>query len=213
MMIKEWNWNHFSEDFWEEPADELYHILSRWKQNRYLKILDLGCGIGRNSIFFAQHGFRVSACDLSQSGITILKEKIKDSSLQIEPKIGDMLSLPYKSGDFDGVIGFHSIYHTDYKGLKQVIREIHRVLKNDGEVYLTFNSKTNSSYSDSSNEIIDANTIIKTHGIEKGIPHTYLDYEEIIRFLERFRIIKVQHIQDFFSNETSWHYFVLCSKT
>ena len=116
-MIKEWNWNDLDKKYWEEPADELYHILFQWKRNKYNRILDLGCGIGRNSIFFAIHGFEISAYDLSESGITILREKIKDTNWQIEPKIGDMLHLPYKSEHFDGLIGFHSIYHTDYDGL------------------------------------------------------------------------------------------------
>ena len=75
-MTKEWNWNDLDEKYWEEPADELYNILFKWKQYKYRKILDLGCGIGRNSIFFAGHGFQVSAYDLSESGINILRGKI-----------------------------------------------------------------------------------------------------------------------------------------
>ncbi len=211
-MTKEWNWNDLNEKYWEEPADELYHILFKWKQYKYKKILDLGCGIGRNSIFFASHGFQVSAYDLSESGINILREKIKETKLQIEPQVGDMLNLPYKSEIFDGLIGFHSIYHTDYNGMKQVVEEIHRVLKKNAESFLTFNSKANSSFTDPSNKIIDSNTIIKTQGIEKGIAHTFLDYEEIITLLGKFSMIRVQHIQDFFDNLTSWHYFVRCSK-
>ena len=132
--------------------------------------------------------------------------------MQIEPQVGDMLNLPYKSEIFDDLIGFHSIYHTDYNGMKQVVEEIHRVLKKNAESFLTFNSKANSSFTDPSNKIIDSNTIIKTQGIEKGIAHTFLDYEEIITLLGKFKMIRVQHIQDFFDNLTSWHYFVRCSK-
>lgn len=123
-----------------------------------------------------------------------------------------MLNLPYKGEIFDGLMGFHSIYHTDYNGMKQVVEEIHRVLKKNAEAFLTFLSKANSPFTDPSSKIIESKTIIKTEGIEKGIPHTYLDYDEIIRLLGKFKMIRVQHIQEFFNNRTSWHYFVRCSK-
>lgn len=52
-----------------------------------------------------------------------------------------MTSLPYEDGKFDCVVCFHTIYHTDYSGMKNAISEIRRVLSDKGEAYITFNSK------------------------------------------------------------------------
>lgn len=45
-----------------------------------LKLLDIGCGEGRNSIFFARNGYQVTAFDLAKSGV----EKTK----QLAEKVG-----------------------------------------------------------------------------------------------------------------------------
>jgi ubiquinone/menaquinone biosynthesis C-methylase UbiE len=52
-----------------------------------------------------------------------------------------MLTLPYETKYFDCLLAFHSIYHTDYVGLKKIISEMRRVTKKDGQLFVTFNSK------------------------------------------------------------------------
>lgn len=56
----------------------------------------MGAGLGRHSIFFAQQGFNVSAIDISDYGVNHLKEWAKKEDLDIDAKIGDMVSLPYE---------------------------------------------------------------------------------------------------------------------
>ncbi len=57
-----------------------------------------------------------------------------------------MHSLSFENSTFDAVFSFHVIYHTDSKGIKKVISEIERVLKTTGELFVTLNSKNNTSY-------------------------------------------------------------------
>ncbi len=37
--------------------------------DRPLKVLDAGCGEGKDAVFFAKNGYKVSAFDITQSGI------------------------------------------------------------------------------------------------------------------------------------------------
>lgn len=76
---KAWNWNIASAPWWEEPAPEIYPLLQRWQKAGLNKILDLGCGIGRHAILFAENGFKVDACDLSQDGIEKLNKLKKNA--------------------------------------------------------------------------------------------------------------------------------------
>ena len=39
----------------------------------------------------------------------------------INTLVCDMLDLPFNKGQFDCVIAFHSVFHTDYRGLKKII--------------------------------------------------------------------------------------------
>ena len=119
---KAWNWNIAFAPWWEEPATEVYSLLKRWQKQSFKKILDLGCGIGRHAVLFSENGFEVNACDLSKEGIEKLNKLIKAHNLSITTEISDMLSLPYNNKSFDGLVAFHTIYHTDDIGIKKTIQ-------------------------------------------------------------------------------------------
>ena len=213
-MVKSesWNWDGIPESFWSEPAEDVYSLAARWQRDNRKKMLDLGCGMGRHSFFFAERGFSVDAFDLSQSGIAILDRTLQNRALPIRTKVGDMLTLPYGSGDFDCVLALHVIYHSDRAGVERVIAEISRVLAKKGEAYLTFNSLSNPASHDPSNRRIAENTIIKTKGIEAGIPHYFVEEQEIRRLMSGFDIVRFKHVEEIWDNHRSWHYFVLGCK-
>ena len=209
---KSWNWDIVTEDFWTIPSEDVYYYLKKWTKLEFKIFLDLGCGLGRHSLFFAENGFDVHAFDLSESGLEKFIEKTKEEKLNICIKLGDMLSLPYKDNNFDCILAYHSIYHTDTSGIKQVISEIYRVLKNGGEAFLTFNSKNNPSFIKDTNKKIDENTIINTEGNEIDIPHYYADLEDLKYLLKDFKIINIRQIEDIWDENSSWHYFVNIKK-
>lgn len=203
------NWDEIQEQRWNEPSDEVYSFLRFCKSKSLKKFLDLGCGIGRHSILFAEEGFDVTSYDLSESGIKILKNKTNERLLKIKADIGDMLMLPYNDNSFDCILAYHSIYHTDNVGIERVIDEIDRVLCKDGYAYITFNSKSNPSFKSESNQIIDDNTIIKSEGHEKEIPHYFVNETEIRRLLAQFEIIRFKHIEEIKKSSHSFHYHLL----
>ena len=214
IVSKGWDWSQVSEDYWNETSDEFLPVALRWKERGYKTTLDLGCGKGRHSLFLAELGFNVTAVDLSPEGIEQLLTTAKQKNLDknITTMVCDMLSLPFEKNSFDCVLGFHSLYHTDYAGLKAVVSKITGILKESGQLYITFNSKENPSIRDSSNIIVDEYTVIRNKGLETGIPHTYLGYNDIVELLADYQIIKIQQIQDYFDNQTSIHFFVEAEK-
>ncbi|HOJ93267.1 MAG TPA: class I SAM-dependent methyltransferase [Dictyoglomaceae bacterium] len=208
---KGWNWEEIKEDKWNTPAEEVYYLAHRWKSLNKLRFLDLGCGKGRNSIFFAKEGFKVNAFDISESGILILRERAKEENLDIETSIGDMHSLPYKEESFDAILGYHVIYHTNKEGLQKVISEIRRVLAKDGEIFVTFNSKSAPSYKNPNNIVLEDGTVIKEEGIETGIPHYFVDKEEVLEFMKDFEIINMKYVEEIIPGR-GCKYYVLAKK-
>ena len=95
--------------------------------------------------------------------------------------------------------------------MKRIIGEIRRTLKADGTVFMTLCSKDSESFADERFPHIDANTIIKTDGPEKGVPHFFADKEMIEELFADFTLIKVRLIDDCFYDGT-WknqkHYFI-----
>lgn len=208
-----WDWNNINDDLWVTPAPVVYPLFIRWKKENKNKILDLGCGLGRNSLYFYEQGFNVTAVDGSTSAIEKFEAICKQKDYKIDVKLCDMHSLLFENSIFDAVFSFHVIYHTDSKSIKKVISEIDRVLKPGGELFVTLNSKNNTSYLKNLNYKIDENTIIKQDGIEKGLPHYFVNEQEAKSLLSNFEIQKLLYVEDIKNDGSkSCHYYILARK-
>ena len=178
-----------------EPTDISYYLAHKWNVEGHKTVLDIGSGLGRHSIFFAKQGFSVSAMDISEYGADFLKKWAYSEKLDIDVKLGDMLSLDFPDQYFNCVFAYHAISHTDSKGIKKVISEIERVLKCNGEAYLSFISKASNFYLVSDAERVDENTIICNQEPEIGVPHYYADLHDIVRLLQNFNIECIKHTE------------------
>lgn len=209
---KEWDWKQVEDEFWLNPCEESFYYANRWKEKNYNSLLDLGSGLGRHSIYFAKQGFNVSALDLSEYGINHLNEWAKKENLAIKTNVGNILNLPYDDNSFDCIFSYHVISHTDSNGIKTILGEIKRVLKDNGEVFLTLCSKESWSFTKSNYPKIDENTVIKTcEGPENGIPHFYVNLDDILDLFSDFDIIRIRHINDCFfdgQKQNGVHYFI-----
>lgn len=214
---KGWNWNLVKETkdcIWKEPSIESYYLLNRWKKQGKTEFLDLGCGLGRHSIMFAKNSFNVYCFDISKEAIERTKKWAESENLNLRYYVGDMLKLPYENESIDAILCRNVISHTDTEGIKKIIREIKRVLKKEGECYLTLGSKSTWGFSETNWPMIDENTKLKMEeGPEYKIPHFYADYNLVKDLFNNFKIELVKHIQGFYEkNEktySSYHYHVL----
>lgn len=214
-ISKAWEWQKAQNSIWLMPSEESYYIAQHWKEINVQNVLDLGCGLGRHSIYFAKQGFDVSAFDLSVDGVNHLKQWADNENLSIDIKVANMLDLPYKDNTFDAVFAYHVISHTDSAGIKQIIKEITRVLKVNGELFITLCSKETWSFKDAGYPKLDENTIIKTEdGPENGIPHFYVALDDIINILSNYNVNRIRHTDDCYfdgKKQNSKHYFVMAS--
>ena len=128
-----------------------------------------------------------------------------------------MTKLPYSDNSFDCLLAYHTISHTDTEGMNCIIKEISRVLKSNGEFYLTLCSKKAWSFVEAGYPVVDKNTVRKVEdGPENGIPHFFADEEIIKEIFAGFKIYTQKHIQDQIvcgNKYESWHYFILGSKS
>jgi len=68
------------------------------------RILSLGAGEGRNEIWLAERGFRVTALDSSPVGLDKLRRRSEDRGVEIEILLGDALDYEPEPGAFDAAI-------------------------------------------------------------------------------------------------------------
>ncbi len=95
-----------------------------------LKILDIGCGGGLLSEEFAGRGAEVTGVDISEKSLEIAKSHALENKLKINYKSGYAENIPAEDNTFNAVICADCLEHVD--NLEKVIKEISRVLKNDG---------------------------------------------------------------------------------
>ena len=217
---KGWNWKivkENQEEIWKNPSIESYYLLNRWTSQGKKEFLDLGCGLGRHSILFGKNGFNVSCFDISQEAINRTKEWAEKEDLKFNYKVGDMLKLPYEDEEFDCIYCRNVISHTDTEGMKQVIKELYRVMKDGGECYLTLGSKDTWGFKQDVWPLIDENTRLKMEeGPEYKTPHFYVDYNLVQELFKEFIIVNIYQVVDYFENNdvlsNSYHYHVLIHK-
>ena len=67
-------WNNFYHQFNISHPSQ-FCVMTSVEADRTLPIVEFGCGNARDSVYFATHGYKVYACDLSKDAINRNKEK------------------------------------------------------------------------------------------------------------------------------------------
>ena len=180
-IFKGWDWTKNQDDYWLTPCPEIAYLSERWQSKQYSNFLDLGSGLGRHSIYMAKKNFTVTAMDISDYGIDLLQSWANSENVNVSCNVANMLDLPYKDHSFDCILAYNVIYHTDTNGFLKSLKEIERVLKPKGELFITLLSKNTYSYMNIENyKRVDDNTILRDeHETEKNVPHFYVDIDDI----------------------------------
>ena len=132
--------------FGTEPSDPAQKAAELFKKEGRVKILELGGGQGRDTIFFAQNGFQVTVLDYCESGIEAITQKSKGLGISksITAACQDARKpLPFDDATFDACYS-HMLYcmALTTAELEFLSDEIRRVLKPNGlNIYTVRNTK------------------------------------------------------------------------
>jgi 2-polyprenyl-3-methyl-5-hydroxy-6-metoxy-1,4-benzoquinol methylase len=101
---------------------------------RHAAIHEVGCGIGLNALWFAQHGFTsISGSDILPEHLAVLETIAHDSRVHIPSAVADGLSPDaLATGQYDVVLALNWLFLPEHFSLEQWLRSIRRLLRPSG---------------------------------------------------------------------------------
>ena len=103
------------------------------------KVLEIGAGTGRYSLYYADKGYDVTAIEFVENNLNILKSKITNN-MNIKAEQGDIIDLSrFEDNTFDMTLVLGPLYHLfDDKEIDKAIKEAIRVTKKDGIIMIAY---------------------------------------------------------------------------
>lgn len=167
--------NYYDENYQEYFKNTIDADMSEMIEKflSYLKpsarILDAGCGVGRDTKVFLQKGYEVEAFDSSIQMVRLSSEYTGQMTRFLRFEDMDYVD------EFDGIWACASLLHVSRKDLPDVFRRLERGLKKGGILYASF--KLGSDYSENGRDFVS----FKEDEILEYIKnHTELQFRELL---------------------------------
>jgi len=130
------NFSSKPEMFGLTPSLSAQKALKLFQEKKINKIVEIGAGLGRDTVFFAKNSIHTTALDYSQSGIKIINNKIKKDNLSnyALTKLFDVRKkLPFEDDSIEACYS-HMLYCMAFTtdDLQKLNNEIQRILKPGG---------------------------------------------------------------------------------
>ena len=187
------NFSSKPEMFGLEPSVAAKKSLELFKEKNIKNIIELGAGLGRDTIFFAQNSLKVNVLDYSPSAVKTINDKSKKNNFLnfISAKVFDIRKkLPFKNDSMDGCFS-HMLYcmALSMSELENLNKEIHRILKPGGINIYTVRHTEDGDYKNG-NHIGD--DLYENDGF---IVHFFSE-EKVKKLSKGFRILEIEKFEE-----------------
>jgi len=116
------NKTHGNPDFWRSEFEKFNKLLSAGR------VVDIGCGGGRDAILFTDAGYDYIGIDLSEDMLMRARELLPNADLR---KM-DMYSLDFPPHSFNGFWAAASLLHIPKMNVVKVFQQIKNIVKSGG---------------------------------------------------------------------------------
>ncbi len=144
-------WNKFYREknkFLYCPSEDLASFFSVYLKNdlKEKRILDIGCGAGRNLLLAGKLGAEVYGMDSSEDAINESQRFLRNEGLKPTLKLGEVTNIPYPENYFDLSILWGIFHYLSEEDQIKAKKEIEKVSKNNSWVIFTLRSINDSRY-------------------------------------------------------------------
>ena len=193
------------------PQEDMPKLVKLFKERGIKKVLDLGCGSGRHTVYLAKNGFDTYGLDIAPVGLKITKDWLKQEKLSANLKLGSFFKkLPYKDKFFGAIVAVQAISHGRIEDIRRLIKEMERILKVNGLIFIAFTQRgkvkdwsvgsihkerfigdDGVSMFEENRRVLGPLTYVPIEGTEKGLIHYAFDKEAIKKEFKDFKIYRL----------------------
>ena len=175
------------------------------------RVLDLGSGAGKHTLFLAKEGFKVTALDVSETAMGIVTQRLAEAGIRgVKFVIHDMKDLPFPDGAFDAVVCTNVIHHGMAADVKRNLSEVRRVLKSRGRALIVVISTKDFRMGNGTK--LENHTYMFTEGDEEGIIHHFFSRKELESYVKQFRTISLKEETSVTDGKRRAHFYALLEK-
>ena len=203
--MKQWNKAFKKHGFiFTEPQENIDEVVILFQEHGVKRVLDLGCGSGRHTVYLAKKGFDIFGIDIAEEGIELTKNWLKKDHLKANLKVGNIYEkLPYDDNFFDAVISTATLHHEKIENIRKAIGEIERILKPGGLTFITFRKRKFRNFYPNQTiiekygkqrfdyKVIAPRTYVPIEGGKIGLVHYLFNKELIRKEFKNFQILKI----------------------
>ena len=187
------DWHTKKEGVVEPEVEELEEL---FRESNASRILDVGCGAGRHTFYFARSGFEVYGFDEDEAAIKNDRQILHKEELKADLRVWDMTNpWPYRDAFFDAALAVRVIHHTNVSNITKIVHELDRVLKEKGVLFLQVPSYESETF-DSGTIWAEPGTLIARGGPEQGVPHHFFKKDELLGMFPSYATRKIHSDSD-----------------
>lgn len=186
-FVKMWdNWSkrRSSVPVYDLWLDEYKEILESNKDN---EILDLGCGIGADTLYLIERGYNVLSCDFSNEALKSIQDNIPNSKTLY---LDMMKKFPIKDNTYSLIIADLSLHYFDNETTIHIMREIKRILNNNGILLSRVASVNDFNFGAGVGEELERN-----YYFEGDYTKRFFDFEDINKYFGIIGSVEAEETQ------------------
>jgi len=124
------------ETYGSDPSPEIDSFVEQCVRGG--RALDLGAGLGRDSLALAKRGIEVTAVDVAEAGLQKLLESAKTAGLgkQVKTRAGDLRTMDFEPETYDVIVAATVLDHMALDDALPVLDRLARSLKSGGALYV-----------------------------------------------------------------------------
>lgn len=186
-------------------------VKKNYKPGADTRILDFGCGAGRNSLALAKDGYNVVALDYGADAIKLLNQKI-EPGMNVETILSNGDDIPVQAQSIDGIVACGSLFYFDTEDTIELLRRLKNVLKEGGRIWADWRGTKDSLYGLGYNAG-DNCYIMNDKSGREGCKYHFFDEDEL-RDIYSKAGLKIDSLEEFTyttdngSNRCFWYHVI-----